>query len=290
MKTGDTMTKGTTAKSTTSWRELVKVHPAAEVFPMLPDKELRELGEDIKEHGLKQGVVVWSAPEYGAPRYLIDGRNRLAAMEVVGMATEATVRSARLVTGTTADLATLIISANIKRRHLTPRQRADLAIKAMDASRTFEPETAAPAAVSKGGRGRKGEAAKVAEVADVSKDTAQRAINNARGKTSTKPSGKKSSAPSTPSATAKPAATKPASTRPTGSKTASARQTSPERTDPGWLRQFEQNVNAFEARLKAMQEPELNEQALARLDRFVERDAEILEEIGRVLDLHQSER
>ena len=34
------------------WRDKYKVHPAADVFPMMSDEELAELGEDIKKNGL----------------------------------------------------------------------------------------------------------------------------------------------------------------------------------------------------------------------------------------------
>src|SRR5215510_4316582 len=76
-----------------SWREVYKVHPAADRFPMLPEEELRKLGEDIKANGLREPVVVWSPddmmdmrkPEFS--EFLLDGRNRLDAMELVGLQT-----------------------------------------------------------------------------------------------------------------------------------------------------------------------------------------------------------
>src|SRR5690348_8445060 len=73
-----------------SWRDVYKIHPAADLFPMLPEDELRKLGEDIKANGLKEPIVMWSprqpeGPPDKQPLYLLDGRNRLAAMELVGM-------------------------------------------------------------------------------------------------------------------------------------------------------------------------------------------------------------
>jgi hypothetical protein len=41
------------AKPTTSWRDLIKVHPAADAFPMLSEEELDALAEDIKANGLQ---------------------------------------------------------------------------------------------------------------------------------------------------------------------------------------------------------------------------------------------
>jgi hypothetical protein len=41
-----------------NWREHLKVHPAAELFPLLPEAELRELTADIKANGLLQPVTI----------------------------------------------------------------------------------------------------------------------------------------------------------------------------------------------------------------------------------------
>lgn len=37
---------------TSSWRDRLPVHPAAQLFPLLPAGELRALADDIAEHGL----------------------------------------------------------------------------------------------------------------------------------------------------------------------------------------------------------------------------------------------
>ena len=39
-----------------SWRDQYKVHPAADVFPMMSDEELEALGDDIKKNGLRQPI------------------------------------------------------------------------------------------------------------------------------------------------------------------------------------------------------------------------------------------
>jgi hypothetical protein len=36
-----------------SWRDHIKVHPAADLFPMMSDEELKALGERIKKNGMK---------------------------------------------------------------------------------------------------------------------------------------------------------------------------------------------------------------------------------------------
>ena len=55
------------------------IHPAAELFPAMSESELRELGENIKAHsGLLSPIIVYEGK-------LLDGRNRLDAMEMVGI-------------------------------------------------------------------------------------------------------------------------------------------------------------------------------------------------------------
>jgi hypothetical protein len=113
-----------------SWRDVLPVHPAAELFPQLSRDELIELGEDIKTHGGLPAIPVtlWRAEE--DPRaFLLDGRNRLDAMEAVGLPVldkhgEWLTRiERRYVRG---DPYVYVISANIHRRHLTAEQKRDL--------------------------------------------------------------------------------------------------------------------------------------------------------------------
>ena len=141
-----------------SWRDTLKVHPAAELFPLMSREELLELGEDIKERGLHTSITIWKAEKHLPPE-LLDGRNRLGAMEVVGFAIE--VENV----GSDADPAirlwmrqspkhvpmrieivevrgdrpggdpyAYVISANIHRRHLTPEQKRDLIAKLLKAT------------------------------------------------------------------------------------------------------------------------------------------------------------
>ena len=39
---------------TSTWRDKYKVHPAADVFPMMSDEGLAQVGQDIRAHGLKE--------------------------------------------------------------------------------------------------------------------------------------------------------------------------------------------------------------------------------------------
>jgi hypothetical protein len=60
-------------------RQPYKFHPACLAFPLLPDAELRELADDIKLRGLLHPVVLYQGQ-------VLDGRNRLAACEIAGVA------------------------------------------------------------------------------------------------------------------------------------------------------------------------------------------------------------
>ena len=64
-----------------SWRDVLPVHPAADMFPLMERDELLALGQDIKKNGLKQWIVTWTEDFDGRNVYLLDGRNRLDAME-----------------------------------------------------------------------------------------------------------------------------------------------------------------------------------------------------------------
>ena len=106
-----------------SWRERITVHPAADLFPGMSDDELRQLGEDIRAHDLQVPVVFLADG-----RTLIDGRNRLDAMERAGL----TIFNAdggvevRFETAKEVDPVVYVVSANLHRRHLTAEQRDNL--------------------------------------------------------------------------------------------------------------------------------------------------------------------
>ncbi|MBR0937421.1 ParB N-terminal domain-containing protein [Bradyrhizobium jicamae] len=133
-----------------TWRDNLRIHPAADLFPMMGDTELRELGEDIKRQGLLTPVVLWKEQKDFEP-VLIDGRSRLDAMEAVGIEIEVNsigtdcdpntrimMRRAPLdlwypiktseVRGdrVDGDSYTYAVSLNIRRRHLTTEQKRDL--------------------------------------------------------------------------------------------------------------------------------------------------------------------
>jgi len=72
-------------KPASSWRDVLPIHPAAELFPRLSPDELKTLGEDIKANGLQVPIVVRVEKLGDEWIYqLLDGRNRLDAIELVG--------------------------------------------------------------------------------------------------------------------------------------------------------------------------------------------------------------
>jgi hypothetical protein len=117
------MTKSSQPKT---WRDVLPVHPAAELFPRMSESELRELGEDIRANKLQFPIATWFDP-VAKVELLIDGRNRLDAMELIGLLTAEVISyRSRL---TCIDPWAFVVSANIKRRHLTAEQKRELIAK-----------------------------------------------------------------------------------------------------------------------------------------------------------------
>jgi hypothetical protein len=96
------------------WREKYKVHPAADVFPMMSDEELQKLGEDIKANGLISSITLQCCED----DVLLDGRNRMEAMERCGIALPEFFEIAE------GDPVAYVMSKNIHRRHLTKQQQS----------------------------------------------------------------------------------------------------------------------------------------------------------------------
>jgi hypothetical protein len=133
-----------------SWRDVLPIHPAAELLPVMSETELRELGEDIKKNGLRTSIVLHG-------NELIDGRNRLDAMELVGIKFKAAPVTekvscliacdgsdvfdcrdffngiAGLIHQLEGDPYDFVLSANLHRRHLTGEQKRALIAKLLKA-------------------------------------------------------------------------------------------------------------------------------------------------------------
>src|SRR5262249_49105072 len=128
-------------------RDHLKIHPAADLFPLMSEPELRELGEDIKANGLRAPIVLYKGK-------LLDGRNRLDAMQLVGVkvtlsyqdisddcllffgsAAQRMSHTAKLRCNTygKGDPYDYVLSANLHRRHLTSEQKRELIAKVLKA-------------------------------------------------------------------------------------------------------------------------------------------------------------
>lgn len=94
----------------------IHVHPAAAVFPMLGDEDLRKLADDIVANGQVHPCITSGG-------VLIDGRNRLAACEIAGVEPRFEDREF----SSEDAVFSFIMSANEHRRHLNASQRAMIA-------------------------------------------------------------------------------------------------------------------------------------------------------------------
>jgi hypothetical protein len=127
-----------------SWRDVLPIHPAAELFPVMTTEELKTTGANILKNGLTSPIVLWRA-DPKAPAQLLDGRNRLDAIEMVsGMPVE--VGAPSIMAGDFLATDAVIVldgrkvnpwdyvdSANIRRRHLTAEQKREAITKLIKA-------------------------------------------------------------------------------------------------------------------------------------------------------------
>lgn len=98
--------------------ERVDDHPLAELFPLMPDSEIRELAEDIKTSGQQHAIVIYEGK-------ILDGRNRYRACNIARVEP----KYAKFPGG---DPLKFVLSRNLHRRHLTDAQRAMVAAKIAD--------------------------------------------------------------------------------------------------------------------------------------------------------------
>lgn len=134
------------------------MHPEAAKLPPMSDAGVKELAEDIKANGLQEPIILWRDNRDEAkgkdgpfPLYLLDGRNRMAALELLGITNphqaptgqggyEEKVRILNAVKCVSTigprggmkdrwvpdtDPATLVLSMNVHRRHLTTKQKRE---------------------------------------------------------------------------------------------------------------------------------------------------------------------
>jgi len=143
-----------TPPAPTSWRSVYPVHPCADVFPMMSEPELEALAADIKTNGLREPVVIYRAEgdHDGTTTAVLDGRNRLEALArldvpittwPVGEVVLPNGRLTRVFRIYRDDPAAFVISANIRRRHLSKEQQAELIVKTIGASTSTDHATVA---------------------------------------------------------------------------------------------------------------------------------------------------
>jgi hypothetical protein len=154
------------------WRKHLSVHEAAGLFPMLPEAELKDLADDIKANGLQAPILLYRGKTGRARPELLDGRNRLDALALLGWLRPQRGRcksereakynefrqdnpfiicddhddcglddDAKFIHDDDAhfrvvdadDPVPIAISINIRRRHLKPEERRDLIAKLLKA-------------------------------------------------------------------------------------------------------------------------------------------------------------
>jgi len=133
------------------WRKLLPVHAAAELFPRMKGDELVALGEDIRRNGLRVAIVLIEVDQsavmvQGRPVALLDGRNRLDALEATGhrinfqfyqdsvgrnywTACGQEQIGVRIALVRPNDPHEFVLALNIRRRHLAAKQRRELISK-----------------------------------------------------------------------------------------------------------------------------------------------------------------
>lgn len=95
-------------------------HPICLLIPSADEDELQDLTDDIRAHGLIDPIVLFEG-------MILDGRNRAAACEHAGVAPRYVHFD-----GGREDALILVISHNLKRRHLTKQGIADALVAAED--------------------------------------------------------------------------------------------------------------------------------------------------------------
>jgi hypothetical protein len=94
-------------------------HPAASIFPMLPEDKLAELADDIEKNGQREAILILDGK-------ILDGRNRSCACQLKG------IKPVTKIVTNIEDPVAYVLSLNLHRRHLTPSQASMCAARARE--------------------------------------------------------------------------------------------------------------------------------------------------------------
>lgn len=93
----------------------MKIHKFSNIFPIMNDKEFKELKKDIEEKGLLEPIVLFEEK-------ILDGRNRFKACKELNIKPKFKKYDGDNALG-------YVISVNLKRRHLNESQKSLVALK-----------------------------------------------------------------------------------------------------------------------------------------------------------------
>lgn len=99
----------------------MRIHPAANIVPLLDGAAFESLKEDIRQNGQQLPIVTWD-------QQILDGRNRMRACQDLGL--QPKIVSLSSLPGDSPAL--YVISANLHRRHLTQSQLAMVGARARE--------------------------------------------------------------------------------------------------------------------------------------------------------------
>jgi ParB-like chromosome segregation protein Spo0J len=99
----------------------MKIHPIADLFPMLPEDELKDLADDIAKQGLLHPIML---AMLDGDECILDGRNRYEACQLAGV-------EPRFTPFVGDDPVGYVLAANITRRHMSKGQQAMVLARAI---------------------------------------------------------------------------------------------------------------------------------------------------------------
>ena len=127
---------GSDSPAPKGWRATLPIHPAAELFPLMSPDEVKDLAEDIEKNGLISPIALWREDSPDGPLQLTEGRSRLDAIESVYgpvrlappniEAGDRGFPEAVKILPSSVDPYAYVVSANMKRRHLTAKQKREI--------------------------------------------------------------------------------------------------------------------------------------------------------------------